>query len=97
MALAMANVVEIGRGQLMGQVRRVESCCVANAQTLFLITTVIIRKYEDVCLALSTSALSFPTISFSINYPILSAFRSPFSTSPKMALERHSALLCCCE
>ena len=50
MALAMANVVEKGPGQLMVQVRRVENC-VANAQTLFLV-----RKYEDmVCLALTTN------------------------------------------
>lgn len=69
MALATAKVVEIGRGRLMAQVRRVESCCVAKAQTLFLITTVLIRKYEDVCLALSTSALSFPTISIKYQLP----------------------------
>ena len=41
--LTMANVAEKERGQLMMQVRRVESCLVVNVQTLFLIATVLIR------------------------------------------------------
>lgn len=41
--LTMANVAEKERGQLMVQVRRVESCLVVNVQTLFLIATVLIR------------------------------------------------------
>lgn len=40
--LTMANVAVKERGQLMVQVRRVESC-LANVQTLFLIATVLIR------------------------------------------------------
>lgn len=46
--LTMASVVGKGRDQLVVQVRRVESCFVANAaQSLSLIATVLIRKYED--------------------------------------------------
>lgn len=41
--LTMANVAEKERGQLMVQVRRVESYLVVNVQTLFLIATVLIR------------------------------------------------------
>jgi len=44
--LTMASVVEKGHGRPTVQARRVESYCVANAQTLFLIATVLIRKYE---------------------------------------------------
>lgn len=60
----MASVAGTRRGQLMVQVKKVESF-VANAQTLFLIATVLIRKYEDGSSAAltTTSALSFPTIS----------------------------------
>jgi hypothetical protein len=91
--LTMANVVETGHDQLMVQVRRVENY-VANAQSLFLI-----RKYEDedrVCLATLISH-DFDQTSYRTNYPTLTAFCSPFSMSPKMALKRYFALLCCCE
>lgn len=48
--LTMANVAGTEHDQLMVQVRRVESCYVAKFQTLFLVATVLTRKYENVCL-----------------------------------------------
>jgi hypothetical protein len=50
--LTMANVVGTERGQLMVQVRKVESCYVVNVQTWFLTATVLITvESVNVCLA----------------------------------------------